>query len=744
MLTAQMPASAGQDISLFRSEAGVTQSQLAAKAGLDQSRVSRIEKGEPGTPAEFGKLVDALAALGSKGAADYATFLGKSWEHVERPDFTNPQRNILELAEEQLRQIASFLDEEERPWPLKRQLERQHAAIQASAVYLGKTDHQLAFIGEKGVGKSTAISFLFGLLDPSSSKNGMREHVVLESGGGNTTLCEVNIRRGPSFGIVVQAQSDEEVRRLVSDFCAAIMSHGVAGDGQKNDSFSPGEEVLRALRWMSDLKIERVRDAQGKTSSRDPAVELAAQCATEEEFRARVIERMKLERRTRREIWIEEASAKTAMQQLKKLFRDINNGRLADVPMPSSIDMLIPGFGSDVAGLSLSAVDTKGLGEIAVRADLDARLKDNRTHVVLCSAFNQAPSVSVQLLLDHLRNAHGVQVDAGKVSVLALPFDEQAMAVNTGDGAPPIDDEDGYDLKRAEIERKLAGGDDLMSGLPILFFNAKKDDPAKIRHKLFEQVGQLRTSYEQRLRAECDAAAEIIRNHKMQEFTSAVQAVADQLGHFLRAHMGLPVRVRQPARELVDALASISGRGSGSTVWAMTRRNGEYYNFSVSHQVGAGGAKDALLRSKSWFDGLQVTLDNLKQDGDLVLAQKTIQQVEASAAGWRRAFAEAARTATVEIYREALSDDEELWSRCYSAWGADRGGVRFKDWVNNELVAWFDERPELVQQLEEALSRLWKEIVVLPLERLSDESAGELPDDIRAANVIPFARPVSA
>jgi hypothetical protein len=28
-----------------------------------------------------------------------------------------------------------------------------------------------------------------------------------------------------------------------------------------------------------------------------------------------------------------------------------------------------------------------------------------------------------------------------------------------------------------------------------------------------------------------------------------------------------------------------------STIWAMTRRNGEYYNFSVSHQVGAGGPR---------------------------------------------------------------------------------------------------------------------------------------------------------
>jgi len=35
---------------------------------------------------------------------------------------------------------------------------------------------------------------------------------------------------------------------------------------------------------------------------------------------------------------------------------------------------------------------------------------------------------------------------------------------------------------------------------------------------------------------------------------------------------------------------------------------------------------------------------------------------------------------------------------------------------------------------------LWEEAVVRPLERLSDESAGEPAEDIRLANVVPFAR----
>jgi hypothetical protein len=126
-------------------------------------------------------------------------------------------------------------------------------------------------------------------------------------------------------------------------------------------------------------------------------------------------------------------------------------------------------------------------------------------------------------------------VDAGKVSVLALPRDDEAMAVKDDSGEPPIDDEDGYHLKRDQILRTLASGDGALNGVPILFFNAKKDDAAKVCGQLIEQIVRLRKSYEERLLDECAAADEVVRHYETQAFTSAVQAVADQLSNFLAA-----------------------------------------------------------------------------------------------------------------------------------------------------------------------------------------------------------------
>ena len=93
-LKSPVPTNVGQEIARLRADISATQMQLASKSGVDQSRVSRIEKGEIGTPSELGKILDALSALGSKGAADFAAYLAREWRYIERPDFTNPQPTV--------------------------------------------------------------------------------------------------------------------------------------------------------------------------------------------------------------------------------------------------------------------------------------------------------------------------------------------------------------------------------------------------------------------------------------------------------------------------------------------------------------------------------------------------------------------------------------------------------------------------------------------------------------------------
>jgi len=87
-------------------------------------------------------------------------------------------------------------------------------------------------------------------------------------------------------------------------------------------------------------------------------------------------------------------------------------------------------------------------------------------------------------------------------------------------------------------------------------------------------------------------------------------------------------------------------------------------------------------------------------------------------------------------------DPEEVHSIDRMNWTGLRDGSGLKVRVERIIRNWFEKQTELKQK--GILAAMWEEAVVRPLERLSDESAGELPEDIRPANVVPFARRVPA
>jgi transcriptional regulator with XRE-family HTH domain len=678
-------------ISRLRADLGATQAEVAREAKIDQSRVSRIEKGDVSNPADIDSVLKALANLGSKSAAEYHEFADREWVHIEPPTFWNPQRVVLEQTEEVLCNVEEFLSDEERPWPLRRAIEGHKATLLRGAAYLNKLSHNIAFIGDIGVGKSTALAFTFDLLAPASSVSKPMERPVLETGAGGTTICEVHIRRGPEYGISIQPLSDSELRNLVADFCAA-----------KWATFRSDDKASRAIRNMTGL-IRRSQREAGKITHQDPAQDLAVTCGTEDEFRIRVFELMRLGERTRRDIWCEPALRAQPMEWLAKTFRDVNNGRLSDVGLPKSIDLLIPTFGKEFGELDVTVIDTKGV-----------RLKDPRTSVVFCSKFNDAPGLATKTLLQHMRQTFSEPLTAGKVSILALPRPEEARAMKDDLGDIVETDEDGYSLKRMQVENDLSASD--LPEIPMLFFNAQSDAPATIRDDLLGQLNHMREIAADRLLDLSAAVDEILANHEQQLLVFAVEEVAKRLRTFLMAHRKLGARERLAHQ---DAMTTIRNVRYASTLWAATRRNGDYSGLNVMHQVGVGAARDAVLRSARWFSSLEDTLKALKQDSGLDIAARTIEQIGKSAADSRIAFLEAVQRAGMEVYHEPLAGSE-VWSACAAEWGRGPG---FKVRVADKLDDWFNNRDDLKERLDDMVGTLWETAVIAPLMRLADEAA---------------------
>lgn len=722
----------GAAIARLRAETNVTQAVLAEKAGLDQSRISRIEKGEVVAGTDVDRVLEALDALGAAKAKEFREYIGRDWQHIEPPSFWNPERECLEITEETLDEIATFLANDDHPWPLRRQIERQRESLVRAASFLGRLNHNIAFIGDMGVGKSTAISFIFDLLVPPSLADKAINRPVLETGAGGTTICEVHIKGGPEFGISLLPMSDAEMRELVSDFCAAKWAVHTSEQRDASESIGISREAERAIRNMSGLGRRR-ETVDGKTVYHDPVADMVNSSNSEDEFRTRVLTLMNLDDRTRRELWYDSSTRKHPMEWVTETFKAVNNGRLKDVPLPKSIDLLIPNFGRAFGELDITVIDTKGVDDVAVREDLDHRLKDPRTAIVFCSRFNDAPGTSTRVLLQHMRQTFSERFDTGKVSVLALPRSEEARAMKDDLGEQAMTDAEGYEFKRMHVEAELAAEN--LAGVPMLFYNVEADDVATIRVALFGQLSRMRKAVEERLLDLCAASREIIRNHEAQALNAAIEEVANRLNTFLRGNRRLGAR-EQLAH--VEAINTIKAVRYASTLWASTRRNGDYTGLNVVHLVGVGAARDARLRSESWFDGLDAFLNSLKADEGLALANRSIDQIAASAAASKRAFLQAAQLGGVEVYREALSQSS-VWTACASEWGRGPG---FKLRVADRLEGWFTKEAKLKERLEEMINALWEQMVIAPLLRLVEESAPEA--DPTPTNVIPFKGRMSA
>ena len=640
------------------------------------------------------------------------TFTQREWRFIEPPSYWNPERPSLEIAEETLAKIEDFLGDEEHPWPLRRQVERRRRDLERVTAFLTRLRHNIAFVGDMGVGKSTAISFVFDLLVPAKADERSINRPVLETGAGGTTICEVHIAGGPEFGISVLPMEASELTSLVSDFCAVKWTAIRKNQNDGSETPRVGREVERAIRNMSGL-VRKKTVTDGKTHYHDPIQDFVRSYQGEDELRAHVLNCMGLPERTNAELWYRSGMGKHPSEWLRETFRAVNNGRMRDVPFPKSIRLIVPDFGKTFGELEITVIDTKGVDDVAVREDLDLRLRDPRTAVIFCCRFNDAPGTGSKVLLEHMKQTSSERFDTGKVSILSLPRSGEALEMKDDTGESALNDDEGYEFKRMQVEGELQASD--MPGVPLFFFNVEGDDSERLRGALFGQLARIRSTDSERLIELCAAATEIIENREQHAVTVAIEEVARRLNTFLLGNDKLGGRERHAYGE---ALSTVRAVQYASTLWASTRRNGEYSGLNIVHQVGVGAAKDARLRSRDWFAKIDGHVNELKADSGLEPAMRSIEQIRAVAAASRRVFLAGAQRIAMEIYREPLTQ-ADVWSKCAAEWG---GGPGFRDRVVRHLQEWFeDRRPALKETLEARLDVLWQRSVIAPLMRLAEE-----------------------
>ena len=717
----------GTDLARLREAAQMKQSQVAESLGVDTSRISRIETGqfEP-DGAEVAKFAEAI---GRPEALDYAAFAKSSWSHIPKPGFWHPSRTDLHQAEKLFVKLSEFVQRPQTTDGPKAQANLHRESLRRAVEFLTDRNHSIAFVGEIGVGKSTAICGITGLLLPPDPKAlaSLSKRVVLETGSGNTTLCEVHLRSEGknSFGLVVSPQSQEDVFRCVSDFCSWVVDTFQGQNGNplpENESRGVSEELNRALRNMARLARTSGKASDGKPVRIDPAMDLAKSCngnpaQQTAELTAEVLKRMRLDQRNTTEFRFEATDLEVGLRQLRDLFANVNKGLLPDVTLPRRIDLIVPIGLLGQRPFNARVIDTKGIDDTAIRPDIRAYLDDPRTVTVLCSGFRSAPDMTLKLLMENLVSTGADKVLSERVVLLVLARAQEVAETQDDVGNRAETTEEGYRIQHDRVRWKL----NEVSGtqeLPILFLDVLNDDNHAIVEQLSGAVTRLRDLHSKRIGQIGSAIEELIQRHGEEQTQKAQEKVRNRLHIFISQHLS-------PAssdHNFHDSLISAARNTNARTVWASTTRKGTWPGMEAYHLLGTGTAIDAQRRTQPLFAGLDELLNNMLGDKEeLEPARDYLNELRRNIPTWRQRFLNEATVSGREIFRAELFVDDSVWSECVSYWGQTKAlGGAYRNRIANRLKEWCEAHPHLAEATERRIQSAWRDCFLQPLALLCD------------------------
>lgn len=710
-----LPARFSDTITEIRKGAKLKQSDVANKLTVDASRISRIESGD--ISITFKEAEEILKVIDTDYARAYLEYLKQEWKVLDKPFFSHPQRESLYDAEIGLQKLDLFLEDSNLSSYLSGEAKMYKSSLLNNAQFLQSVRHSVAYIGDIGVGKTTAVCAQTNLTLQKEVKSNKVE-TVLEVGAGGTTVCEVRIRQGLQFSLSVEPVNDTEVYKFASELCAGVFESKETKNEANiadNESATKGvsKEIDRALRNMAGLGRQRLKGENRKIKSLDPLKELANTQDTLDALTSEVNQRLSLWKRTAREISYDKSSNLSEREWLQKIFKEINNGRHPEFSLPKRIDIIVPFNPLNISDYEIEIIDTKGVDQTAIRPDLQACIDDSKTIIILCSKFNDAPSTSIQSLIENLKKMEHPALNE-RIGILALPRPEEAIAVKDDSGEQVQTDEEGYSLKEEQIELSL--GRIGSNNMPVHFFNSSSDRVEDLNEFTINLLNNSRNSRVIRIEAINKAVDYLIKNKEEESVRLSQQVVAKRIKIFLEQNPLLPEDSWDITKFLFNRLTYTHPRA----VWASMRRDGHWSNFDVYYYLGSGTRQVIQKQSSKIYSELDGILNNMLGDDGLEPSHAFLTELRLNWQSWQSIFLNRVQQIGNLNFRKSL-DEDPFWNECANLYGY---GLEFREEVSDRLKSWFEndlQRP-LFELLKSRIQKAWQEEVLDKLRKLTNET----------------------
>jgi transcriptional regulator with XRE-family HTH domain len=681
-------------LKMAREKAKLSQTELAKALSVSSSVVSRLESAEHAD----GRMAERyLSAIKSDLAADIIDYYAKPWRTLERPPFTHPEKEVIWKAEQAIQKLSLFEQSEKFDPLLDDPISKLRNRLISEVDFVRHKEHGIAFMGDIGVGKTTALSFITNLL----LRNSEKPESVFPTGSGRTTVCEIAIKIAPTFGISVDSFSEEDIRALVTDMVLGV----------KDGKSGAPSELERVIRNMSDLRRVAVRSktAEEKGKTRDPLKELVDGNTDTEPVVTEILSRMKLSSRTGAQMILSE-SAEGSIDWLASNISKINYGQHPQFSVPQRITVLLPLKALRQSPYNISVIDTKGVEGTVQRPDLKAQLEDARNVVVLCSKFSDAPGSTPISILRETVESGSEALTEGRLCMLVLPRENEALKIVDDSGTNPASFEEGYAVREAQIEQQLSA--EQLPPIPVNFYNAGNDNSEEIWEWLASRITLLRSKRIERIDRLISAADDLVTNSDIAKTRQARITIAKAIGEAAKRFMELPGPVRLPHQNLLVE----AKKAHPSSIAASINRRGKWEYFNVSHILGVGVRADANLRTSEIFLRLDEQLESLKNScGRVREIRQLLDSLKDDLTVWKQDFLNKAALSGRISFAPCLENATKLWKECQERYGE---GTGYRVDISDILQKYFEENKQVLEargKVDAALAKNWRELVITPL-----------------------------
>ncbi|MCW2240760.1 hypothetical protein [Azospirillum canadense] len=692
-----------------RDELGCRNSAVAAAMGMTDSSFSRVlKKSEVGLTEAY----RFLTACGFPHPDRFLNFQNSRWEKLglDRVSWRHPDRDYLYDLVRAVERLDLFTSSTKCDVILIPRVKRLREQMVGVAKFLANREHTIAFMGEAGRGKTTVICSLIGLM--------LDDRTGLPTSAGLTTLCEMAFCSGVEPAVDIVPCPDEDVATWVRQWL----------DSKCSLNETPvTAEIAKALLNMSDL-ADREKRARLKTSGGSPAPSpLEALCqsfADPDERFQEVMRRVNLPgRKTVRMVCPDGADP---TEWICSTVTRINNGSHPDVTIPLKITITLPRELAPDLPFQISIVDTKGIDGTTKRQDLFTLVEDARTLSVLCSAFTSVDTAVLDVIREDEERGTKAARDQ-RLCVLLLAKWDEALQVLGDDQLPVEDAEEGYEVKRVQIQRSLTSGK--VSDVPISLFNARKDKPATLWAELLTFIETLREPKRRAATAYVSLVDRLEQDTDLVRVEEGNRVIAQHLTELVKRVRSLPAITRDPRAGFLKGFR----RAHASSLAASMRRQGLYAGFSVPLLIATECRTIANDASGPAIKSIEEAIRQMNGlFGDFAPVHVSLEAMGSDFDDAQTMFLFFVEDHARRLFENFFTGEKgtEWWKRIQDEYGR---GTGYKGRVQTRFDDWLEHCPhftEMVEQVRANIHTQWQSTVVECLEKAIKDAQpnGQDPD----------------